>query len=138
MDRNPYADADYRQPNVPPATPPVIDPNADARDAAELALADGDSEAPGSQPAHFSRGREDDVTFDHGNAGHLLAGGGDGDYPGEQPDEIVPDQGDNDVPHRTPDEVAPGQGDFDRPDSAPQEMPAQPDTAPVETPPPPD
>jgi hypothetical protein len=132
MDRNQYADADYRQPNVPPATPPVIDPNADAGDA-ELALADGDSEAPGSQPAHFNR-----VTFDHGSEGHLLAGGGDGGYPGKQPDEIVPGQGDSDMPHRTPDEVAPGQGDFDRPDSAPQEMPAQPDSAPVETPPPPD
>jgi hypothetical protein len=63
---------------------------------------------------------------------------GDRDYPGRQPDEIVPGKGDNDVPERTPDEVAPGQGDFDRPDSTPQEMPAQPGEAPAETPPPPD
>ena len=132
MDRNPYADADYRQPNVPPATPPVIDPNADAGDAAELALADGDSEAPGSQPAHFSHGRDGGGS----NRGHQLSGGGDRDYPGEQPDEIVPGQGDTDVPERTPDEVAPDQGDFDRPDSSPIEMPPQPDTMPAETPPP--
>ena len=36
MERTQYADASYRQPNVPPATPPVIDSNADARAAAEL------------------------------------------------------------------------------------------------------
>jgi hypothetical protein len=76
----------------------------------------GDSHAPGSQPAHFNQG-------------------GDRDYPGQQPDEIVPGQGDTDVPERTPDEVSPGQGDFDRPDSSPIEMPPQPD-APAETPPP--
>jgi len=81
------------------------------------------SDAPGSQPAHFNQGREE-------------AGGGDRDYPGRQPDEIVPGQGDIDVPERTPDEVAPDQGDFDRPDSSPIEMPPQPDSAPVETPPP--
>jgi hypothetical protein len=77
---------------------------------------------PGAQPAHFTAGRP----------------GGDEDFPGNQPDEIVPGQGDTDWPERTPDEVAPGQGDFDRPDSSPAEVPAQPDTAPSETPPPPD
>jgi len=125
MDRTAYADADYRQPNVPPATPPVIDPNASADDAATLANDNGDSDAPGSQPAHFNRGREDEGLFD---------GGGDRDNPGEQPDEIVPDQGDTDVPDRTPDEVAPDQGDFYQPDSAPTEMPSPPDSAPAEAP----
>lgn len=138
MDRSDYTDADYRQPHVPPATPPTIDPNADAEDAAELALDNGDSDAPGSQPAHFNRGREDEVTYDHGNEGHLTAGsGGDRINPGRQPDEVNPGQGDT-VPDRTPDEVAPGQGDFDRPDSTPIETPPQPDTAPAETPPAPD
>jgi hypothetical protein len=126
MDRTDYADTDYRQPHVPPATPPVIDSNASAEDAATLALDDGDSDAPGSQPAHFNREREDEAIFGEP--------GGDRDFPGEQPDEVVPGQGDSDWPERTPDEVAPGQGDFDRPDSSPQEMPPQPDTAPVETP----
>jgi hypothetical protein len=135
MDRQDYTDADYRQPHVPPATPPVIDANADQEDAASLALDDGDSDAPGSQPAHFLRGREDEVAYDHGNEGHLMAGG-DRDNPGKQPDEIVPTRPDLDQPGRTPDEVQPGQGDFDRPDSAPAESPPQPDTAPVETPPP--
>lgn len=86
-------------------------------------FSDTQDHAPGSQPAHYSQGRN---------------GGGDRDFPGEQPDEIVPDQGDTDVPERTPDEVSPDQGDFDRPDSSPIEMPPQPETAPVETPLPPD
>ena len=119
--QNQYSDASYRQPTVPPSTPPVIDSSADARDAAEAALADGESDAPGSQPAHFDRRAEDDALFDQG---------GDRDYPGRQPDEIVPGQGDT--------EVAPNQGDFDRPDSSPIESPPQPDVGPSETPPPPD
>ena len=121
MEHSQSADLGYREPDVPPATPPVIAPSVDPHEAAETVRAGGDSHAPGSQPAHFNQGD----------------GGGDRDYPGQQPDEIVPDQGDTDVPQRTPDEVAPGQGDFDRPDSSPIEMPPQPDVAP-ETPPPPD
>ena len=128
MDRKAYTDADYRQPHVPPATPPVIDSNADASDAALLAMDDGDSNAPGSKPAHFNRGREDGGLFDGERAG------GDQDEPGKQPDEIVPDKGDDDVPDRTPDEVSPDQGDFDTPDNAPSEVPPQPDTGPIETP----
>ena len=138
MDRSDYADADYRQPHVPPATPPVIDPNADAQDAATLAMDDGDSHAPGSQPAHFHRGREDEALFDRNNVEQPASDGGDRDFPGEQPDEIVPDEGDGYEPGSTPDEVSPDQGDFDRPDSSPVEMPPQPDTGPIETPPPPD
>ena len=124
MDRNAYTDADHGQPRVPPATRTVIDPNASAEDAATPAQDNGDSHAPGSQPAHFNRGRSAD--------------GGDRDFPGEQPDEIVPDQGDNEIPGQRPDEVSPDQGDFVHPDSSPIESPPQPDTAPSETPPPPD
>ena len=79
---------------------------------------DRENHAPGSQPAHFNQNQ----------------GGGDRDYPGEQPDEIVPGQGDRDVPERTPDEVSPDQGDFVDPDSSPMEMPPQPDGGPIETP----
>ena len=135
MDRSDYTDADYSQPHVPPSTPPVIDSNADAHDAATLAMDSGDSDSPGSQPAHFDRGREDDVLFGQ-REGSAFAGGGDRDYPGQQPDEVGPGFGDSDMPGRTPDEVAPGQGDFDRPDSAPSEMPPQPGSTPGETPPP--
>ena len=123
-----YADADFRQPHVPPATPPVIDSNASASDAATLAQDNRDSEAPCSRLAQFDRGREDEAIFAE------RGGGGDRDFPGEQPDEVVPGQGDSDWPERSPDEVAPGQGDFDRPDSSPMESPPQPDTAPAETP----
>ena len=82
---------------------------------------DSYSHAPGSQPAHFNQTRQD---------------GGDRDYPGQQPDEVVPGQGDTDVPQRTPDEVSPDQGDFVNPDSSPAEMPPQPGSTPGETPPP--
>jgi hypothetical protein len=138
MDRSDYTDAGYRQPHVPPATPPVIDSNADPDDAATLAMDDGDSHAPGSQPAHFNRGREDEALFDRGSEEHLASNGGDRDYPGDQPDEVVPGEGDDYEPGGTPDEVSPDQGDFDRPDSSPIELPPQPDTGPIETPPPPD
>ena len=135
MDHSAYAEADYGQPHIPPMTPPVIDPGADAADA-RLATADGDSDSPGSQPAQVDRDGEDERLFDGAR------NGGDRDFPGEQPDEIVPGQGDNDVPGETPDEVAPGQGDFDQPDSSPIESPplpdTGPDTGPIETPPPPD
>jgi hypothetical protein len=120
MDRNDYTSASYEHPHVPPATPPVIDRNASAEDAATLANDNGDSDDPGSKPAHFNHGRP----------------GGDQIEPGRQPDEIVPGEGDTDQPGRTPDEVSPDQGDFDNPDSAPAEVPAQPDTGPIETPPP--
>src|SRR5690606_25657006 len=92
--------------------------------------ASGDSDAPGSQPAHFERGREDERLFDGGR------NGGDQIEPGKQPDEIVPDEGDIDQPGRTPDEVSPDQGDFDSPDSAPDEVPPQPDAFPDVLPPP--
>lgn len=122
MDRSDYTNADYDQPHVPPATPPVIDSNADAGDAARLADDDGDSDAPGSRPAHLDRSLEDEELF-----------------PGGSPDELQPGKGgDWDEPGQTPDEVAPGQGDTDMPDSSPSEVPAQPDTQPLETPLPPD
>ncbi|MBO9519271.1 MAG: hypothetical protein J7493_14505 [Porphyrobacter sp.] len=95
--------------------PTEIDPNL----AANLANDNKEGSAPGSKPAHFNQGRSD---------------GGDRDYPGEQPDEVVPGKGDDDVPGGTPDEVAPDQGDFVRPGS-PVESPPQPDRAPAETPP---
>lgn len=137
MDRSDYTNADYDRPNVPPATPPVIDSAADAHDAATLAGADGDSDAPGSQPAHLDRSLEDAVDFDHGKGGHVMSSeGGDRYNPGQQPDEVGPGQGDSSQPGRTPDEVQPGQGDFDSPDSSPGEMPPQPGATPGETPPP--
>lgn len=141
MTLNAYADADYGQPHIPPTTPPVIDAGADANEAATLTRGDRASDAPGLRPARFDRRLEDERLFD-GSRNGSHAGGGDRDFPGEQPDEIVPDQGDNDVPGQTPDEVAPDQGDFYQPDSSPIESPPPPDTGPdtgpMETPPPPD
>ena len=101
MEKHQQEAEEYGGRTVPPATPPTINRNASAEDAATRPDEDGDS-----------------------------------DFPGQNPDEIVPGQGDTDVPERTPDEVAPDQGDFDRPDSSPIEMPPQPDTMPAETPPP--
>ena len=91
MDRNQYSDAGQRQPRVPPGTPPVVNADANAEDAANVSPdIDDDSDAPGSQPAHFLRGREDELAYGRGNEGHLMSDGGDRDNPGEQPDEIVP------------------------------------------------
>lgn len=42
---------DYDKPKVPPATPPVIDPNVSPVEARELAQRDGDSESSGSVEA---------------------------------------------------------------------------------------
>ena len=106
MDRDTYADADYRQPTGPPATPPAIDPNADAEDAAAYALDDRDGNAPGSQPAHFNRTREDEALFEGGSA-NSAAEGGDEDLPGQQPDEIVPDEAPMDAPEEGPADVLP-------------------------------
>jgi hypothetical protein len=97
---------------------------------------DNSTDAPGSQPAHFLRGREDEMAYDRGNEQHLMSGGGDRDNPGEQPDEIVPVDPDRDQPDEAPDEVSPGQGDFDQPDRSPPENPPQPGATPGETPPP--
>jgi hypothetical protein len=145
MTSNAYAEADYGQPHIPPATPPAIDPGASAEDAATLPDDQGDSDAPGSRIAGFDRTAEDRNLFDGSRDGSLSGGGGNGgdrDYPGQQPDEVAPEPGDNDVPGQTPDEVAPDQGDFDQPDSSPIESPPLPgtgsDTAPFETPMPPD
>ena len=77
---------------VPPATPPTINDNASAFDAASRADRGGDS-----------------------------------DFPGPNPDEIVPQQPDFDRPDRSPEQEVPGQGgDIDQPGRGPDEAPAQP------------
>ena len=127
MERSEYTNAEYDRPNVPPATPPVIDSSADPLEAATLADDDGDSDSSGSHPAHLERSLEDAQLFD----------GGDTIEPGQQPDEVSPgDGGDTVEPSATPDEVSPGQGDVDVPDSSPVESPPQPGATPGETPPP--
>lgn len=45
------SDPDYEQAKIPPATPPVIDPDVDPVDARELAQRDGDSDSGGSAEA---------------------------------------------------------------------------------------
>src|SRR3546814_17433421 len=78
-----------------------------------------DTAVPGSQPAHFLRGRQDEVASGTGNEGHRMSNGGDRDNPGEQPDEIVPTEPDTDRPDTPPAAVAPGPGAPHQPDRAP-------------------
>jgi hypothetical protein len=73
---------------VPPATPPVINDNASAADAASRVDADGDSDFPGSNP--------DEIQPDQG----------DFDQPGRSPEQEVPGQGgDIDRPGQNPAET---------------------------------
>ena len=119
MDRHDYTDESYTQPHVPPATPPVIEANADPEDAATLAMVNGDSDSPGSPPYEFPRGGEDEEL-----------------QPGGTPDELTPDEGGDTINPQAPDEVIPDGGDTVEPGATPDET--QPDSTPIETPMPPD
>lgn len=110
MDRDDYTDESYTQPHIPPATPPVIDPQADAGDAATLAMVNGDSDYPGTRSSSFPRGAEDEEL-----------------QPGNSPDELDPDDGGDTVEPQSPDELDPGGGDTIEPDAVPDEIsPAEP------------
>ena len=117
MDRDDYTDKDYRQPHVPPATPPVIDSHTDPADAATLTMPSGDRDSPGSRPGSFPRGQEDEEL-----------------QPGGPPDEVPPDDGDIIEPG-APDEIETERGDTAEPGATPDEAEPAP---PPETPPPPD
>ena len=72
---------------VPPATPPVINDNTSAVDAATLPKAKGDSDFPGNNPDEINPGQ------------------GDTDQPGQAPLEETPGGGDSDQLGETPQEV---------------------------------
>ena len=75
---------------VPPATPPVINENASAIDAASRPGRDGDSDFPGRSPDEIQPGQ------------------GDFDRPGRSPEQEVPGRGgDIDKPGQTPSETPP-------------------------------
>lgn len=91
----------YTRPRVPPATPPVIDPNVQPLDASELVRDDGDSEHEGSRQAAIERGKEDEEI-----------------RPDDSPDEIAPDTGDT-VRPTSPAEIEIERGDTDEPGKLP-------------------
>lgn len=75
---------------VPPATPPMINRNASAEDAATRPDEDGDSDFPGRNPDEVEPGQ------------------GDFDEPDRSPEQEVPDRGDDiDQPGTTPEETPP-------------------------------
>ena len=119
MGREDYTDETYTQPHVPPATPPVIDANADPDDAATLAMANGDSDSSGSRAYAFPRGAEDEEI-----------------QPDGAPDEVDPGEGGDTINPQAPDEIDPGQGDTVEPGATPAET--EPASIPAETPMPPD
>ena len=110
MAPDPVTDESYTQPNIPPATPPVIDPAASPEDAARLADVSGDSDRSGTRIASVDRGGEDEEIA-----------------PGDTPAEIAPDQGDVVEPAQ-PDEVRPDQGgDIVQPGAVPDGTELPPD-----------
>ncbi|MGB7407894.1 MAG: hypothetical protein WA908_05265 [Pontixanthobacter sp.] len=68
---------DYTTPKVPPATPPVIDEHASAKDARERADIDGDSDRPGSNDVSKA---DDEIT----RANRAISRGNAKDGAGEQ------------------------------------------------------
>ncbi|MXO66566.1 hypothetical protein [Altericroceibacterium endophyticum] len=92
MAHDDYSENDYREPHLPPGTPPVIDKNADPEEAATLTDDKGDSDFPGKHPAEFQRGLEDDSI-----------------NPGDTPDEAPPGPGDK-IDTDTPSEIEIGGG----------------------------
>lgn len=92
MQNQRHGSDDYERARVPPATPPVIDRNADPEDAALRAMENGDSDFPGSRPAELPPGRDDRIEP-------------------TAPPEVEPTPDDNDQPDAAPDEVTPEQPD---------------------------
>ena len=110
------ADTDeYSNPNLPPSTPPVIDPAAEPLSAAELSGDRGDAEVDGPSKSSFDRSAED-----------AAIGAGDKDEPGKTPDEVVPDEGDVTQPTAPP-EIEIERPDTDNPGQTPLETPMPPD-----------
>jgi len=121
MDRDDYTDPSYTQPHVPPATPPVIDHNADARDAATRAMRNGDSDSSGSRPGSFPRGAEDEELQRHDAAHESEPGEGGDTIDPQSPDELDPDGGDS-IDPQSPDEFDPDGGDIVEPGATPGEI----------------
>ena len=72
---------------VPPATPPVINDNASAFDAATKPMADGDSDFPGRAPDEIKPGQGDFDRPDSSPEQEVPGQGGDVDQPGQAPAE---------------------------------------------------
>ena len=72
---------------VPPATPPVINDNASAHDAASRPYADGDSDFPGSNPDEIQPGQGDFDQPSRSPEQEVPGRGGDIDQPGQSPAE---------------------------------------------------
>ena len=127
MDRENYTDESYAKPHVPPATAPVIDAQAEPRDAAELAHDSGDSDYPGTREASVERGTEDQALYSGPRDGNVEHGEGDEEIaPGDSPDELVPDEGDLARP-TSPDEIEVEEGDTVNPGKVPDETRLPPD-----------
>ena len=86
-----YSERDYDQANLPPATPPVIDTDADPVSSRELAEDGGDSDSPGNVPAEAPvPDRGDGIASP--TPDEISTPGDDTIKPGHAPDEISPDR----------------------------------------------
>ena len=84
---------------VPPATPPVINDNASAVDAAGRPGLDGDSDYPGSNPDEIQPGQGDFDQPSRSPEQEVPGQGGDVDQPGQNPAETPAQPA---VPRETP------------------------------------
>jgi hypothetical protein len=78
---------------VPPATPPVINDNANAIDAASRPDRQGDSDFPGRSPDEIQPGQGDFDRPDRSPEQEVPGQGGDMDQPGQTPAETPPQPG---------------------------------------------
>lgn len=76
--------------DVPPATPPLINKNANAMDAATRPDRDGDSDFPGSSPDEIEQPGQSEPYEPAQAPDEVGPGGGDSDFPGSTPDETQP------------------------------------------------
>jgi hypothetical protein len=75
---------------VPPATPPVINDNASARDAAGRSGPNGDSDFPGRNPDEIEPQQPDFDQPERSPEQEVPGPGGDTDQPGRAPAETPP------------------------------------------------
>jgi hypothetical protein len=99
MERHEQEAEEFGGRTVPPATPPTINRNASAADAATRADGYGDSDFPGRNPDEVEPGQGDFDQPDRSPEQEVPGRGGDLDQPGFTPAETPPQP---EVPRETP------------------------------------
>ena len=90
MNEQPQEGAAFGGRTVPPATPPPVNQNASAIDAATRPDPDGDSDFPGRNPDEIEQPGQEEPYEPARAPDEIDPGGGDIDEPGSTPDETQP------------------------------------------------